>query len=128
MCKALLLAALTMVVATGCAKEASEGSSPSPGVGGDVQLEPHLSEPDDATARARAEADAQRRAQAIRMRQQLRDQGIDGSVAVGIAAEAGYKITTLQAEEAAEAVRLGLVEGGKAVVIERSAPVQITTN
>lgn len=128
MYKVLLLAALTMVVSTSCATEASEGSSPSLGEGGDVQLEAHLSDPDDTTVRARAQADAQRRAQALRMRQQLRDQGIDGSVAVGIAAEAGYKITTLQAEEAAEAVRLGLVEGGAAVVIERSAPVQIITN
>ncbi len=72
-----------------------------------------------------AGTEAQMRAKAVRMREQLLEQHIDGSVAVGIM---GYKITTLQVEEAAEALRLGSVEGGNAVVIERSAPVLIFTN
>lgn len=72
---------------------------------------------------AAAETAAQMRAKAGRMRQQLRDEGIDGSVAVGIT---GFKIATLQAEEVAEAIRMGRVEGGEAVVIERSAPVRIS--
>lgn len=72
---------------------------------------------------AAAETQAQMRAKAVRMQQQLRDHEIDGTVAVGIT---GFKITTLQAEEAAEAVRKGRVEGGDAVVIERSVPLRIS--
>ena len=71
------------------------------------------------------ETEAQMGAKAARMREQLLDQHIDASVALGIT---GYKITTLQAEEAAEALRIGRVEGGNAVVIECSAPVVILTN
>ncbi len=127
MYQALLLAAVITVGATGCAERATEATSPAPGTGREVQVDTPFSDAHDTRARALAQTDKQRRAQANRMRQQLRAQGIDGSVAIGIAAEAGYKITTLQAEEAAEALRLGRVEGGEDVVIERATPIQITT-
>lgn len=65
---------------------------------------------------------AQMRAQATRMRQQLEREGIDASVAFSATT---FKINTLQVEELREALRVGRVEGGDAVVIEQSPPVRI---
>lgn len=74
-----------------------------------------------------AETEAQMRATAIRMDQLLRAGGIKASVAISVVG-GGYKISTLEPEKAAEALRLGGVKPASKVEYERAAPVVITVN
>jgi len=84
-----------------------------PALGASATLMPSISLKD------AVQSEAEMQDTATRMTQQLHAQSIDGSVAYSVPM-GGYKILTTEPEKAAEAVRLGHVQGGEIIEIERS--------